>query len=131
MEFTATFAELFIISLYFMAPLLGILSLIIIILGQIVQHLERWSRFDALYWSFITATTVGYGDIRAVRKSSRVISVLIAFVGLMLTGIIIAVTVNTASFALKQNINPTVVEKLKAEYRPIESTGLKREKALN
>lgn len=131
MEFTVTFAELFIISLYFMAPLLGILSLIIIILRQIVQHLERWSRFDALYWSFITATTVGYGDIRAVRKSSRAISVLIAFVGLMLTGIIIAVTVNTASFALKQNINPTVVEKLKAEYRPIESTGLKREKALN
>ena len=131
MEFTVTFAELFIISLYFMAPLLGILSLIIIILGQIVQRLERWSRFDALYWSFITATTVGYGDIRAVRKSSRAISVLIAFVGLMLTGIIIAVTVNTASFALKQNINPTVVEKLKAEYRPIESTGLKREKALN
>lgn len=131
MEFTATFAELFIISLYFMAPLLGILSLIIIILGQIVHRLEKWSRFDALYWSFITATTVGYGDIRALRKSSRVISVLIAFVGLMLTGIIIAVTVNTASLALKQNINPSVVAKLKAEYRPIESTDLKQKKVLN
>ncbi|MBV1914015.1 MAG: potassium channel family protein [Pseudomonadales bacterium] len=120
MDFTITFAKLFFISLYLMAPLLGILSFLIVILGQIVCRLEKWSRFDALYWSFITATTVGYGDIRALRKTSRAISVLIAFIGLMLTGIIIAVTVNTASIALKKNIDPGAIEKLKGKYEGVQ-----------
>lgn len=49
---------------------------------------EGWSRFGSFYWSFITATTVGYGDIRPVKQGSKILAILIAFMGLVLTGIV-------------------------------------------
>jgi voltage-gated potassium channel len=81
-------------------PLLLSLALVIALLGQVVGKLEGWSHFDSFYWSFITATTVGYGDIRPVTRGSRVIALLIALCGLVLTGIIIAVAVHAATLAL-------------------------------
>ena len=61
---------------------------------------EGWSRFDSFYWSFVTATTVGYGDFRPVHRVSRVISIMIALLGLTMTGILIAVAVHAATLAL-------------------------------
>lgn len=116
MEFTKAFISLFFWSIYLVAPLLILLSGVIIILGQIVRYIENWKVFDGLYWSFITATTVGYGDIRPVKKLSKALSVLIALVGLMFTGIIIAVTINTSSIALEKYADKDVINKIKAEF---------------
>jgi voltage-gated potassium channel len=77
------------------------LALAITLLGQAVGRHEGWSRFDSFYWSFITATTVGYGDVRPVKKRSKIISIVIAFLGLTLTGILIAVAVQAATLALR------------------------------
>lgn len=41
---------------------------------------------DALYWSFITATTVGYGDTSPVTTGGRIVSGLLVFLGLGLLG---------------------------------------------
>jgi voltage-gated potassium channel Kch len=54
----------------------------------------------SFYWSFVTATTVGYGDFRPVRKVSRVIAIAIALLGLTMTGILIAVAVHAGTVAL-------------------------------
>jgi len=105
MEFTITFVKLFLWTIYLVAPLLVFLSLLIIILGQLVSHLEKWEKFDGLYWSFITATTVGYGDIRPLKKVSKALSVLIALVGVRFTGIIIAVTLNTTSVTVDKHVD--------------------------
>ncbi len=80
-----------------------LLSLVaaVAVLGQVVGRKEGWSLFDSLYWSFITATTVGYGDIRPTHRVSRVVAVLIALLGLSMTGILVAIVVHAAGFALK------------------------------
>lgn len=41
---------------------------------------------DALYWSAITITTVGYGDIQPVTPEGRVLAGLLAFLGIGLLG---------------------------------------------
>ena len=99
MEFTFKFVQLFVYGLELAAPLLLSLAVLIALLGQVVGARESWNRFDSLYWSFITATTVGYGDIRPLRKLSKILAVLIAFVGLIFTGIIVALAINAASIA--------------------------------
>ena len=101
MEFTFTFIKIFFYVLYLAAPLLSSLVLVIILLGQRVGRNENWSRYDALYWSFITATTVGYGDLKPTGKMSKVLAVLIAFTGLIFTGIIVAIALQSALEAYK------------------------------
>jgi len=111
MEFTFTFLKLFLHGLYFAAPLLLSIVLWIVLLGQVVGHIESWKRFDALYWSFITATTVGYGDFRPSYRTSKVLAVLIALAGLILVGIIVAIAVRSATYAFKDITN---LEQIKA-----------------
>jgi voltage-gated potassium channel len=96
--YVAHFAE----HLVFAWPLLGFQGMVIVALGLIVGRLESWKRFDAIYWAFITATTVGYGDVRPEKTLPRVLSILIAFVGLTFTGLIVALAINAASLTLKE-----------------------------
>ena len=54
---------------------------------------------DGFYWAFVTATTVGYGDLRPTNRKPRIIAILIAVLGLLSTGIIIALGVLAATKA--------------------------------
>ncbi|HTD55206.1 MAG TPA: potassium channel family protein [Silvibacterium sp.] len=99
---TILFVKDFVRSLWLMFPLLFSLLAAIALLGQWVGRIESWSRLDSLYWSLVTATTLGYGDLRPSRAKSKVIAILIAFLGLILTGIIIAAAVQATSLALNE-----------------------------
>jgi hypothetical protein len=88
------------IGLWFFSPLLLFLVLAIMLLGYLAGRQEGWSRLDSFYWAFVTATTVGYGDFRPTTKRSRIIAIFIAVLGLLTTGIIIALGVNAATKAL-------------------------------
>jgi voltage-gated potassium channel len=96
-----------------MSPFLLLFASAIVLFGQLVTRIEKWNKFDGLYWSFITATTVGYGDIRPTKKISKSLSILISLLGLMFTGLIIAITLNSATAAFEKHIDPTVIEKVK------------------
>jgi len=98
---TLTFLKQFGLGLSLTFPLFFSLAALITLLGQAVGMKEGWSRFNSFYWSFITATTVGYGDIRPTKPGSRLIAVLIAFLGHVLSGIIIAIAITAATLALK------------------------------
>ena len=97
---TTTFLKEFLFDIWLTSPLLLSLALIITALGQFVGKKEGWSPSDSFYWSFITATTVGYGDIKPQKKLSRLLSIVIALTGLTMTGILVAVAVHSATIAL-------------------------------
>ena len=101
MEFTFEFIRIFALGLYYAAPLLATLALIIAVLGHFLGRLEGWSRFDALYQAFVTATTVGYGDFHPRKKRSKLLAIAIAFVGIIFTGIMVAIALHAASHAFK------------------------------
>ena len=62
-------------------------SLSCIIAGGIAIHfVEGMSFFDGLWWSFVTATTVGYGDISPATPAGRVIAAVLMIVGIGLIG---------------------------------------------
>lgn len=125
MEFTFSFIKLLFISVYLTAPLLLSLFLVIVVLGQIVGRLENWNRFEAFYWTFITATTVGYGDIKPARKRSRILTMVIIFMGLMLTGILVAISVNTASVAFGKHMDISQIERIVKEVKKQAASGKK------
>jgi len=104
MAFTLTFIKLFSIALLLLMPLLLIFITAIVILGQVVARLEKWPKFDGFYWACITATTVGYGDIKPVRKSSRLIAIVIAMLGILFTGIVLAAAINCVGTAFELHI---------------------------
>ena len=110
MEITFRFVRIFFYGLELASPLLLSLALLITLLGQIVGFRESWSRFDSLYWAFITATTVGYGDIRPVARLSKTLSVLIALTGIIFTGVIVALAINAATIAFSNLIEATDVK---------------------
>jgi len=74
-----------------------IVTIITVFLGAIsIFYLEHGTSIesfgDALWWSFVTVTTVGYGDISPVTAAGRLVAVILMIVGIgfigMLTGTI-------------------------------------------
>lgn len=104
MELTITFVKLFFLGARLIMPLLLFLCFFIVVLGQIVGLIEGWKRFDSFYWSFITALTVGYGDIKPLKRKSKTLSILIALLGIMFNGIVVALTVAVSAKAFEKHI---------------------------
>jgi voltage-gated potassium channel len=109
MEFTLDFIRLFALGLFYTGPLLLALLLVIVILGQFIGKMEGWSKLDAWYLSFITATTVGYGDMHPSQKLSKILAILIAFIGIVFTGIVVAVAIHSATYAFENTHDKTKV----------------------
>lgn len=110
MDFLLSFLQVLFWGLYLIAPILLLLFLIINILGLIVGRIESWTKFDSIYWAAITALTVGYGDIRPLHKVSRTLSAVIAILGIMFTGIVVAITVEATSHAFEEHIGSEKIE---------------------
>ena len=104
MEFTFIVLQRFFYGIYYTLPILVPLLLLILGLGQWAGRIERWDKFTALYWSLITALTIGFGDIRPVEKTPRMLSILIGMLGIMFTGIIVALIIAATSYAFKTTI---------------------------
>jgi voltage-gated potassium channel len=83
-------------------PLFLGLGLAIAALAIAAGRREGWSTRDSLYYGFITATTVGYGDMTPSTGRGKFYAVILAMIGLIFTGIIVALSVEAANTAFDQ-----------------------------
>lgn len=103
-DFSLQFAQL----LFYLSPLFIVITLTIGGMALWIGKQEGWTRSDSLYFGFITATTVGYGDFHPQQNRCKYVAIVIALIGLILTGILVAVAVEAASIVIDaKNILPT------------------------
>ena len=69
----------------------------------------------SLYFTATTMFTVGYGDFRPSKNLSKILSVAIAWLGVMFTGVIVAITVAATTTAFREHINPEQLQKVQAQ----------------
>jgi voltage-gated potassium channel len=74
-------------------PVLSAILVIELALGLLIGFVEGWSVGDAVYFSFITGLTIGYGDIVPRQALTRALAVGIGFCGILLTGLVAAIAV--------------------------------------
>lgn len=70
------------------------------------------SLFDALYWSLVTISTVGYGDISPVTNEGKVISMLIIVSGIAMISFATSVIVSAFSEKLNELKENRIVEQI-------------------
>jgi len=86
-------------------PVLSAILGIQLALGLLTGFVEGWSFGDAVYFTFITGLTIGYGDLVARQTLTRVLAIGIGFSGLFLTGLIAAIAVHAMRSALTDGEN--------------------------
>lgn len=78
----------------------GILA-IVLGLGLIVAHFEKWPWGDGLYFAMITALTIGYGDLVPTTGLTRFLAVVLGVLGLLSTAILAALSVHAMRTTIK------------------------------
>jgi voltage-gated potassium channel len=99
MEFTLQFLRIFFLDLLHASPLLISLLLLVGLIGYLIGRIEGWSLGDSLYHAFINATTVGYGDFRPAAGRAKFLAIVLAFVGLVFTGMVVAIALHAGNDA--------------------------------
>jgi hypothetical protein len=81
-------------------PVLSTILAIQVALGLLIGFLEGWSVGDAVYFTFVTGLTIGYGDLVPRQALARVLAIGIGVSGLFLTGVIAGIAVYAMRTAL-------------------------------
>jgi voltage-gated potassium channel len=80
-----------------------LMLLALIMTGAVITTAaEKVSFGKAVYFSFITGLTVGYGDIVPSTALGQVISVLLGLIGILFTGVVVAVAVQAVRYAWEE-----------------------------
>src|ERR1700746_88114 len=96
--FVALFEQLHIVW-----PVLSGVLLVMVVLGLLIGHVEGWRIVDALYFTFVTGLTIGYGDLTPRHVVSRLLAVVIGLAGIMLTGLVAAVSVQALQVTARKS----------------------------
>jgi voltage-gated potassium channel len=84
-------------------PVLSTILAVQVALGLLIGFVEGWSVGDAMYFTFITGLTIGYGDIVPRQALARALAIGIGVSGLFLTGVIAAIAVHAMRTALSDS----------------------------
>src|SRR6266436_2068098 len=81
-------------------PVLSAILAMQVALGLPIGFVEGWSVGDAIYFTFVTGLTIGYGDMVPRQALGRVLAIGVGLSGLFLTGLITGIAVYALHTAL-------------------------------
>ncbi|MBU9728301.1 potassium channel family protein [Diplocloster modestus] len=90
-------------------------SVLITIGGIAIHYVEDMDFFDGIWWSFVTTTTVGYGDISPSTPLGRLIAMVLMLVGIGLIGSLTSTI--TSYFFTRNNQTQSVKDELIANIK--------------
>lgn len=74
-------------------PILSGIVTVMLGCGLAIWRIENWQIDEAFYVTFVTGLTIGYGDFTPKHLSARLLALVIGFAGIVLTGVVAAITV--------------------------------------
>jgi voltage-gated potassium channel len=86
---------------YELAAVFLTFGLVIFVSGCLIALFDKVKLEESVYFAFITAFTVGLGDITPESRGARIVTILLAFLGLVIMGVLIAIAVHALDIALK------------------------------
>lgn len=90
--------------------------LLILLAGALFYHkVEGWSFLDALYFSVITLTTIGYGDFAPHTAAGKIFTMLYILVGL---GVLAVFVTSIAEHALEEQRQRAKARAEKSQDKP-------------
>ncbi len=99
------FAGHFVRYLMFVREVLVGLLLLLLLGGFLVSHFEGIPLAQAIYFAFITGLSIGYGDITPKTGLGCAVSVAIGAIGMVLTGMTVAVATRALADATSERIH--------------------------
>jgi hypothetical protein len=84
-------------------PVLSAILAIQIAIGLLIGFVEGWPVGDAVYFTFVTGLTIGYGDIVPRQGLTRALAIGVGVSGLFLTGLIAGIAVYAMRAALSDH----------------------------
>jgi voltage-gated potassium channel len=90
------------VGVHLLRHILTGLIVALLLLALVIWWAEDRSFGDAVYLTLITGLTVGYGDISPVTLAGRTASILAALIGVIITGIYVAIATNAVSHCVNE-----------------------------
>ncbi len=104
------------------SPVLVFLGAILLLLAKITARIEKWNSYSkAIYFTFITALTVGYGNTVPNSGLGRFLSVVSAFVGVVLTGVIVSVALNSVMLSWQSTHDTPMESSIQSALQNVEN----------
>ena len=77
------------------------LFLFIFIAGILISRFDKMPLEDAIYCAFNTALKAGFGNLTPKSRGGKIIAICIAFLGIVLAGIFVAIAVKALDVAMR------------------------------
>jgi hypothetical protein len=93
-------------AIWYVKSVILMLIALIVAGAAAVSLFEKMPFGDTLYFAFVTGLTIGYGDIVVKTPFGRLMAILIGFVGILFTGLMVAVLVYAVREGIEESRSP-------------------------